>query len=149
MSQHGPAATAQPEIKRGDIAIMLSTRGRPDMLLEVFESLRATTARKDKVALWLYVDEDDQVTRAAIDGGKFPELGFPVHWHIGPRTPDWGQTYQVLWTTEPASAPWTPLGIPIPWRGTTNLVPGNGATNTVLDSTYGRDRRLYRVIEVP
>ena len=53
---------------------------------------------KDKVALWLYVDDDDQVTRAAIDGGKFPELGFPVHWHIGPRTPDWGQTYQVLWT---------------------------------------------------
>jgi hypothetical protein len=44
------------------------------------------------------VDDDDHVTRAAIDGGKFPELGFPVHWHIGPRTPDWGQTYQVLWT---------------------------------------------------
>ena len=98
MNNSGPAAPAQPEIKRGEIAILLSTRGRPDMLLEVFESLRATTVRKDKVALWLYVDDDDRVTRAAIDGGKFPELGFPVHWHIGPRTPDWGQTYQVLWT---------------------------------------------------
>src|SRR5664280_74630 len=98
MNSSGPVALAQPEIKRGDIAVLLSTRGRPDMLLEVFDSLRATTVRKDKVALWLYVDDDDHVTRAAIDGGKFPELGFPVHWHIGPRTPDWGQTYQVLWT---------------------------------------------------
>ena len=82
MNNSRPAAPAQPEIKRGEIAILLSTRGRPDMLLEVFESLRGTTVRKDKVALWLYVDDDDQVTRAAIDGGKFPDLGFPVHWHI-------------------------------------------------------------------
>ena len=98
MNNSGPAAPVQPEIKRGEIAILLSTRGRPDMLLEVFESLRATTVGKDRIALWLYVDDDDQVTRAAINSGKFPELGFPVHWHIGPRTPDWGQTYQVLWT---------------------------------------------------
>ncbi len=98
MNNSGPAAPAQPAIKRGEIAILLSTRGRPDMLLEVFDSLRATTTGKDKVALWLYVDDDDHVTREAIDSGKFPDLGFPVHWHIGPRTPDWGQTYQVLWT---------------------------------------------------
>ena len=79
-------------IRRGDIALLLNTRGRPEMLAEVFDSLRVTTARKDKVALWLYVDDDDKVTRAAIDGGKFPNPGFPVHWHIGPSPPDWGQT---------------------------------------------------------
>jgi hypothetical protein len=67
------------------------------MLAEVFESLRTSTARKDRVSLWLYVDDDDDVTRAAIEKGAFPDPGFPVHWHIGPRTPDWGQTHQVLW----------------------------------------------------
>ncbi|MGN6642988.1 MAG: hypothetical protein ACTHKU_08300 [Verrucomicrobiota bacterium] len=85
-------------IKRGEIAILLSTRGRPEKLLEVFTSLKNSTVGKDRIALWLYVDEDDSVTRKAIDGRHFPELGFPVHWHIGPRTPDWGQTYHVLWT---------------------------------------------------
>lgn len=90
-------ASDLPKIKHGEIAILLSTRGRPEKLLEVFHSLRATTAQKDKVALWLYVDDDDSVTRSAIDGGKFPELGFPVHWHVGSRTPDWGRTYQILW----------------------------------------------------
>src|SRR5438552_5820407 len=98
MANSDLAASAQPEIRRGEIAILLSTRGRPDMLVEVFNSLRTTTTGKDRVALWLYVDDDDQVTRQAIEGGKFPDPGFPVHWHIGPRTPDWGQTYQVLWT---------------------------------------------------
>ena len=57
MNNSGPSAPAEPEIKRGEIAIMLSTRGRPDMLVEVFESLRGTTVGKDKVALWLYMDE--------------------------------------------------------------------------------------------
>jgi hypothetical protein len=99
MNNSGAAIPDQPEIKIGEIAILLSTRGRPDMLLEVFESLRVTTTGKDRIALWLYVDDDDQVTRSAIDAGEFPDLGFPVHWHIGPRTPDWGQTFQVLWTT--------------------------------------------------
>ena len=95
---------AEPEIKRGEIAILLSTRGRPDMLLEVFESLRGATTGKDRVSLWLYVDEDDRVTRDAIDAGRFPDLGFPVHWNIGPRTPDWGRTYQVLWTAQGRTA---------------------------------------------
>ena len=97
MNHSGASNPGQPEIKRGEIAILLSTRGRPKYLLEVFESLRTSTVGKDKVHMWLYVDEDDKVTRDAIDGKQFPDLGFPVHWHIGPRTPDWGRTYETLW----------------------------------------------------
>ena len=84
-------------IKRGEIAILLSTRGRPEKLLQVFNSLKTSTVGRDKISLWLYVDDDDAVTRQAIDGGTFPEVGFPVHWNIGPRTPEWGQTFHVLW----------------------------------------------------
>jgi hypothetical protein len=43
------------------------------------------------------VDDDDEITRKAIDGGKFPDLGFPVHWHIGPRPGALGQCHQALW----------------------------------------------------
>ena len=100
MNNPGAAAPAPPAVKRGEVAILLSTRGRPDMLLEVFQSLKATTVGRDQIALWLYVDEDDSLTRGAIDAGKFPDLGFPVHWHIGPRTPDWCRTYEVLWATQ-------------------------------------------------
>lgn len=93
-----------PSINRGEIAILLSTRGRPEKLLEVFGSLKTSTVGKDKIALWLYVDDDDTVTRKAIDSGIFPDPGFPVHWHIGARTPDWGRTYRVLWDETGRSA---------------------------------------------
>lgn len=92
-----PSAEPAISINRGEIAILLSTRGRPEKLQEVFSSLKASTVDKNKTSLWLYVDDDDTVTRKVIDAKEFPDLGFPVHWHIGFRTPDWGQTYRILW----------------------------------------------------
>lgn len=84
-------------IRSGEISILMATRGRPDMLAEEISTLKENTARKDKIALWIYVDNDDQVTRSAIDGGKFGDPGFPIHWHIGPRPGALGQTHQILW----------------------------------------------------
>ena len=54
-------------VNPGQVSILIATRGRPEILAEVFASLKANTARKDKTSLWLYVDEDDQVTRRAIE----------------------------------------------------------------------------------
>ncbi len=88
---------AEARIRDGEISILIATRARPEMLAEVFESLKANTKRKDKTALWLYVDEDDRATRSAIEAKKFPETGFPVHWHIGPQTASLGETHQALW----------------------------------------------------
>ncbi len=84
-------------IREGEISILMATRARPAMLAEVFASLKTNTTRKDKAALWLYVDEDDHVTRQAIEKKEFPDVGFPVHWHIGPQTPGLGDTHHVLW----------------------------------------------------
>ena len=53
MKDSGFPNPGQPEIKRGEIAILLSTRGRPEKLLEVFDSLRDSTVRKDNTTLWL------------------------------------------------------------------------------------------------
>ena len=39
------------KIRRGEIAILLNTRSRPEKLAEVFDSLRLTTRQKDKISL--------------------------------------------------------------------------------------------------
>ena len=41
-----PIRLDDSKIKRGEIAILLNTRGRPEKLAEVFDSLRLTTRQK-------------------------------------------------------------------------------------------------------
>lgn len=84
-------------IRRGEISILMATRARPQMLAEELATLKANTAQKDKLAVWLYVDDDDEVTRKAIEDGRFADLDFRVHWHFGPRPPALGQAHQALW----------------------------------------------------
>ena len=67
------------------------------MLAKVFDSIAAQTARKDKVSMWVYVDEDDQVTRRAIDGGELNHAGIEVHWHYGGQTSSFGEMQLILW----------------------------------------------------
>ena len=83
------------------VTVLIVTRARPKMLAEVFTSLAASTTRKDCAAIWLYVDDDDTVTREAIAKNEFPDPGFPVHWHIGHRTGNVAEAYELL-LREPA-----------------------------------------------
>lgn len=87
----------QAGIRRGEISILMATRARPDMLDEELATLQANTAQKEKLAVWLYVDDDDEITRKAVDGGRFKNLDFRVHWQFGPRPPALGQAHQALW----------------------------------------------------
>ncbi len=86
-----------PQVNPGEICLIMATRGRPDSLARVFAALKATTAQKEKVSLWLYVDEDDAVTRQAIDGGRLSDAGIQLHWHIGPQTAGLDETQHTLW----------------------------------------------------
>ena len=43
----------------GMISILLPTRNRPQNLLRLFESLKATTLRLDLLEIVFYVDDDD------------------------------------------------------------------------------------------
>jgi hypothetical protein len=86
----------EARIKRGEICILMATRGRPDMLAEELASLASNTSRKDLLKVWLYVDDDDKITRQAIDGGRFPDPGYEVNWFIGPRTPGLGECHVAL-----------------------------------------------------
>ncbi len=86
-----------PPIHPGEICLIMATRGRPEMLAEVFAALKTHTAQKEKVSLWLYVDEDDFITRKAIDDGKLNGAGIRLHWHIGGQTSGLGEMQQTLW----------------------------------------------------
>jgi hypothetical protein len=85
------------QIHAGEICLIMATRGRPNSLAQVFAALKANTAQKEKVSLWLYVDEDDIVTRKAIDDGMSNDAGIQLHWHIGPQTPSLCETQHTLW----------------------------------------------------
>jgi len=85
------------QIHRGEICLIMATRGRPQMLAEVFTALKQHTAQKEKVSLWLYVDEDDAITRKAIADGSLSDAGVQLHWHIGQQTSGLGQMQQILW----------------------------------------------------
>ena len=85
------------QIHRGEITIIMATRGRPEMLAQVFASLKANTAKKDKVCIWLYVDVDDTVTRSAIDAGKLSDAGIKINWHFGGQTAGLCETQHTLW----------------------------------------------------
>ena len=86
-----------PQIHPGEICLIMATRGRPEMLAEVFAALKTHTAQKEKVSLWLYVDEDDAFTRKAIDDGRLSDAGVQLHWHIGAQTSGLGEMQQILW----------------------------------------------------
>jgi len=85
------------QIHPGEICLIMATRGRPESLAQVFTALKTNTAQKDKVSLWLYVDEDDAVTRKAIDGGMLNDAGIQLHWHVGPQTPSLCESQHTLW----------------------------------------------------
>ncbi|HZF00711.1 MAG TPA: hypothetical protein VE344_02335, partial [Methylomirabilota bacterium] len=84
-------------IRTGEISILMATRGRAEMLAEEIESLKQNTVNKAKVKLWVYVDDDDKVMLDAIAAKKFPDPGFPIHWHVGPRPGALGLCHQALW----------------------------------------------------
>ena len=84
------------EVNAPRVTVLIVTRARPQMLAEVFASLATNTTRKDSASLWLYVDEDDTVTRDAIARSEFPDPGFPVHWHIGHRTGNVAEAFELL-----------------------------------------------------
>lgn len=99
MSSEKPALLDRDQcgIRLGEISILMATRGRPEMLAEEIESLKQNTVNKDKVHLWCYVDDDDTVLLEAIAAKKFPDPGFPIHWHVGPRPGALGLCHQALW----------------------------------------------------
>jgi GT2 family glycosyltransferase len=47
-----------------DLSLLVPTRGRPHLLRQLLESIRATTHRTESIEVVLYVDDDDEATKA-------------------------------------------------------------------------------------
>jgi hypothetical protein len=86
-----------PVTDKDHLSLLLPTRGRPAMLKQVFDSMEQTVARKDKVAVWLYIDHDDQVTQDAIAAGNFKGYSFGIHWVIGHQPASLGEIHNLTW----------------------------------------------------
>jgi len=86
-----------PVTDKDHISLLLPTRGRPDMLAQVFASMEQTIAQKSKVAVWLYIDHDDQVTMDAIQAGKFKGYSFGIHWVVGESAASIGELHNLTW----------------------------------------------------
>ena len=85
------------QINPGEICLIMATRGRPQMLAEVFAALKKHTAQPEKVSLWLYVDEDDSITRKAIDEDRLSDAGVNLQWYFGGQTSGLGEMQSILW----------------------------------------------------
>lgn len=79
------------------ISILVPTRGRPAWAQSMFQSYQETVARKDLFDVWLYVDDDDQVTIDYIDAGEWRSFGFSIHWHVAPAKNSMGEMINELW----------------------------------------------------
>jgi hypothetical protein len=86
-----------PVTDRDHISLLLPTRGRPQMLAQVFASLEQTIAQKSKVAVWLYIDHDDQLTMDAIQAGQFKGYSFGIHWVVGESAASLGEIHNLTW----------------------------------------------------
>jgi hypothetical protein len=69
------------------ISLLLPTRGRPGPLEKVFDSLEANTLDKRLIDVWVYVDEDDEQTRAFINSKVWTRYGFDINWIVGEKLP--------------------------------------------------------------
>ena len=79
------------------ISVLILTRGRPEKLVRAIKSLESLAANKDKIDLWIYVDDDDTLTHELIDSGWDKDIGFPIHWHISTRPVTHGDAFSEIW----------------------------------------------------
>lgn len=80
------------QIDRPDhISLLVLTRGHPDGLQEMLNSIEETACEKRLLDVWIYVDDDDETTIPLVNTFPFQRFGFPVHWVVGKRTGSMGE----------------------------------------------------------
>ena len=90
-------ATGKPIDDPRHIALLLPTRGRPEYLMRLFESLERTTSDKRRVDVWMYVDRDDESTRQFLDREPLGKFSLRIKWIVGDRIKTLGETTNALW----------------------------------------------------
>jgi len=79
------------------ITVMIPTRNRVNTLQVFLDSLGKTTAQKDKVVVWLYVDEDDTASLEFLESVWVKSQPLRTNYLIGPQTISMSEMNHHLW----------------------------------------------------
>lgn len=86
------------------VSVLMPTRGRPAGLAGVFDSFRRTVEHAHLVDLWIYVDDDDDLTLDYIKAETWETYGLAINWYVAKRSVSMGDMLNQLWqncTTNP------------------------------------------------
>ncbi len=90
------AKVVKPIDRPQHISLLLPTRGRPEFLARVFDSIAKTVGDADGMDAWVYVDHDDPVTKQYVHSESYLRYPFRINWVLGERTLSQGQMVNVL-----------------------------------------------------
>lgn len=90
------AKIVKPIDRPRHISLLLPTRGRPEYLDRVFNSIASTIGDAEGIDAWIYVDHDDHVTKQYIHSKSYLRYPFKVNWVLGERTLSQGQMFNML-----------------------------------------------------
>ena len=79
------------------INILMLTRGRPEKVVHAIRSLDKLAGNKDKIELWVYVDDDDIRTLDFIASEWDKSIGIQINWHVSSRPITHGAAFTELW----------------------------------------------------
>ncbi len=82
---------------RNKISALLPTRGRPEKLDAALRRFNETVHHHHLFDVWVYVDEDDFLTRGYIDSGCWKNLRYQVNWIVAPPALTMGRMCNTLW----------------------------------------------------
>ncbi len=85
-------------------------RARPEYLDKSLDSIDRTVGDPSSIDAWIYVDNDDDITKRYISSGSYLRFSFKINWVVGERTASMGQMINIL--REKCS---TNPGIYMPW----------------------------------
>ncbi|MDD2898660.1 MAG: hypothetical protein PHI31_08080 [Desulfuromonadaceae bacterium] len=95
---------SKPIDRPDHISILIPTRARPEKIQRVFDCFRETIENKHLVDVWLYVDDDDELTLQYIKSEEWLQYEIQINWYIGKPTKSMGDMLNHLWqkcTTNP------------------------------------------------
>ncbi|MCK4820511.1 hypothetical protein KA005_32400, partial [bacterium] len=75
---------------------LIPTRGRPEYLDKVFDSIGRTVGNADDIDAWINVDNDDDITKSYISSNSYLRYPFKINWVVEKRTISNGQMFNIL-----------------------------------------------------
>jgi ADP-heptose:LPS heptosyltransferase/glycosyltransferase involved in cell wall biosynthesis/predicted O-methyltransferase YrrM len=94
--RHDATRIVKPIDRPRHVSLLLPTRGRPEYLDKVFDSIANTVGDAEGIDVWIYVDHDDRITKQYAHSQSYLRYPFKINWVLGERTLSQGQMFNVL-----------------------------------------------------